>query len=154
MGRVEAVIHARRQAQGHKTSIPPFVYIGLSAQQVFQGVRKTLGLKYAGPLNRATGADDGIDGAGQGVDVLRNRAGAVFEFAGEAVMHAGKALFLGFAQVQVAKKLPDSDGCVPHQRLFDFAEPAQKAGQRLARNAVGKQEVQVFLAEDFLNLCT
>jgi len=69
-------------------------------------------------------------------------------------MHAGKALLFGFAQVQVAEELPDADRGITHQRLLDLAEPPQKAGERLARNAVGQQEVQVFLAEDFLNLCT
>ena len=37
------------------------------------------------------------------------------------------------------------DGDVPHQRVLDLGEPAHEAGQRGAGNAVGQQEVEVFL---------
>jgi hypothetical protein len=40
------------------------------------------------------------------------------------------------------------DRGIPHQRLLDLAEPAHEPGQQSPRNAVGQQEIDVFLLHD------
>ena len=134
---MKAVVHGGGEAQGHKSAIAPVFQVLLWAQQVLQCVREALGLEDPGPFNRPMRPDDGIHRAGHAVGVLRNGAGTLFELAGKAVMHAGKALLLGLAQVQVGKEFPDCNGGVAHPGVFNFAEPAHQSCQHLARYAVG-----------------
>ncbi len=81
--------------------------------------------------------------AGIGID--RPRAG--LQLADEAVVQAGEVRFLRLVQAQVGEQPPDRDRKVAHQRLLDPAEPAHEAGQQLARNAVGEQEIEVLLLQ-------
>ncbi len=100
---MEAVVHARGQAQCHVAAIA----VGLDqfpvAQQIVQRVRKTLGLVEARAGDGAAGADNGIAWADQDVRRLVDRARAVLELAGEAIVHAAEMRLLGFAQIEIRK---------------------------------------------------
>ena len=68
--------------------------------------------------------------------------------ASEAVVQAAKVGVAGVGQVQVGEELPDGDGEAAHERVLDLAEPAHEAGQGDARDAVGEEEVEVFLVRE------
>ena len=68
-------------------------------------------------------------------------------------MQAPEALLAGVAQVQVGEELPHGDGGITHPGDLDPAEPAHEARGGDAGNAVGEQEVDVFVHEDFQQLC-
>ncbi|MCR5864456.1 hypothetical protein [Aquincola sp. J276] len=95
----------------------------------------------------AAGADDGIAGAAQQRGIGGHRAGTGAQLAGEAVVQAGKALLLGIAQVEVGEQPPHRDRQPRQQRAAQLAEAAHPARERDARDAVGEQEVQVFLLQ-------
>jgi len=152
VGRVEAVVHAGGQAQGHKAAVTPGAQVFFGAQQVFQRVRKALGLKHLRALNLALCANDGVHRAAQHIGALVNAAGAVFEFARKAGVHAFEVLLFGLGQVQRAKKFPDADRRTGHQRLFDLAEAPQHLRQPAPWQPVGQQEVQVFVGQQVVDL--
>ena len=81
---------------------------------------------------------------GIGID----RPGAVLQLAGEAVVQARELGLLRLAQVEVGEQPPEPDRQVAHERLLDLAEPAHEPGRQPPRNAVGQQEIEVFLLED------
>ena len=56
---------------------------------------------------------------------------------------ARKWVFLRVGQVEVGEQLPQRDREVAHRRDLDLAEPAHEPRQRVARDAVGEQEVDV-----------
>ena len=62
-----------------------------------------------------------------------DRARAVFQFAGEAVVQAAELRLLGLAQIEVGEQPPQRDREVAHQRLLDLAEPADEAGRASRR---------------------
>ena len=63
-------------------------------------------------------------------------------------MHAAEFRAPRLPQIEIGEEAPEADGDVPHQRLLDLAEPAHETRQQLARNAVGQQEIDVFLRND------
>jgi hypothetical protein len=151
-GRVETVVHARREAQGHKAAVAPVVNVFFCTQQVFQGVRKAFGLKSSRSFNAAMGPHDGIHRTGHRTRVGLNGPCAIFQLAGKAGMHAFELGLSGLGQVQVREILPDADGGVLHPRYFYLAEPAHEARQRHTRQTVGQQKVDVFLIQDVVQL--
>jgi hypothetical protein len=48
-------------------------------------------------------------------------------------------------QVEVGKQPPAGDRGIAHKGVLDLAEPAHEARQRRPRDAVGQQEIEVFL---------
>jgi hypothetical protein len=124
----------------------------LVAEQILQRVRKSLGLEQRGAADCAAGADDRIAGAHQNVIAALDRAGAVPEFANEAIAKAFEPRLLGFAEIEVREYPPDGNGKIANQRLFDPTEPAHELRRQAARNAVGQQEVEVLLLENFQDL--
>jgi hypothetical protein len=60
-------------------------------------------------------------------------------------MYARKLSFLRFAQVQIGKKLPDTERHVAHKRLLDLTEPAHEPGRQPAGNAIGQQKIEILL---------
>ena len=145
---MEAVVHARRQPQRHVRSVQVAVHQLLIAQQVHQRVGKSLGLQHRSAGDRAHGANDSVARAhqygGVGVDAART----VLELAREAFMQAPEAGAARFAQVELAEQPPQRQAQLAHQRLLDAAQPAGEQRQPAARQAVGEQEVQVFLLRD------
>ena len=117
------------------------------AQQVLQRVGEALDLKDVGAGDRAGGADDGIARADQDFGPAVDRARAVLELPGEAVVHAAKARLLRLAQIQVREEAPHPDRQVAHHRLLDPAEPAHELGGQPARDPVGEQEIDVLLLD-------
>src|SRR5262249_11029549 len=115
------------------------------AEQVGQGVGKSLDLIERCARNRSTCADDRITGADEDLGVAIDRARSVLELADEAIVQAAKVLLLGLAQIQVAEKTPEPDRQVAQQRLLDPAEPTHEPRGQAARNSVGQQEVEVLL---------
>jgi hypothetical protein len=146
--RVETVVHARSNAQGRVSRIAMGGHQAGIAEQVVQRVGKALGLQHLLAVEPAAGADDRVAGAGEYRRVRIDRARARLEFADEAVMQAGELRFLCLLQAQVGEAAPDPDRQRAHQRLLDLAEPAHEAGEQLPRNAVGQQEIDVFLLQD------
>jgi hypothetical protein len=65
-------------------------------------------------------------------------------------MQAVKLRVLGVAQVQVTEQAPNRHGRLDHPRVSDLAPPAHESGQGDARDAVGEQEIQVFLQHPLL----
>jgi hypothetical protein len=65
-------------------------------------------------------------------------------------MQAVKLLRLGFAQIQITEHAPNRHGRLNDPGMANLAPPAHESGQGDARNAVGQQEVQVFLEHGFL----
>jgi hypothetical protein len=60
-------------------------------------------------------------------------------------MQAVKLGVLGVAQIQVTEQAPNRHGQLDDPRVSDLAPPAHESGQGDAWDAVGEQEVQVFL---------
>ena len=148
MRRMEAVIHARCQPQRHIAAVAMRLDERRIAQQILQRVGKSLGLIELGAVDRAAGADDGVARADQDVGRAVDRARAVLELADEAVVQAAELGLFGFAQIEVGEQPPERDREVADERLLDLAEPADELGRQPPRNAVGEQEIDVFLLED------
>lgn len=55
--------------------------------------------------------------------------------------------FFRLRQIQVGNPPPQADRQIADQRLLDFAEPPHEPGHGQAWNAVGEQEIDVFLHE-------
>ena len=94
--------------------------------------------------------DDAVAGADHGARVGVQRAGARFELTDKAVVQAVKVVLLGFSEVQIGDPLPRGNGQVAYPGRAPLAEPAHEAGECQAGNAVGQQEVQVFVSANFL----
>jgi len=144
---MKSVIHAGGQTQSDKAAALPIRPIFFRAEQVLQRVRKAFGLKYFCPLDASVSTNDAINRASHHGLVPIDRACAIFEFSRKAVVHAGKAGLLGFTQIEIGKKLPNPNRCIPHPRLLDFAEPAHKPSQGLPWQAVGEQKVQILVRQ-------
>ena len=151
MGGVEPVVHAGRKSQCDKVSIAPGIQIFFFTQQVFERVRKPLGLKYLGSFNGAVGSHNGIYRTAQGVFVVIDAARSVLELSRETVMHAGEVLLFCIAKVEITKEFPDGNRSPRDPRVFDFAEAPHPLGEPATWQSVGQQEVQVFLGQQVVN---
>ena len=60
-------------------------------------------------------------------------------------MQALESRLLGFAEVEVGEQAPQEDAGRAQPRLLDPAQPAHELRQPAPRNAVGQQEIDVFL---------
>jgi hypothetical protein len=65
-------------------------------------------------------------------------------------VQAVKFLMLGIAQIQITEHAPNRHGRFDDPWMADLAPPTHEPGQGDAWNAVGQQEVQVFLKHPFL----
>ncbi|MEY9359066.1 hypothetical protein ABH994_001787 [Bradyrhizobium yuanmingense] len=73
------------------------------------------------------------------------RPQARLQLPGEAVVQTPELRLARLRQIEVGEQLPQRDREVPHQGILDLGEPAHEAGQRRAGDAVGQQEVEIFL---------
>ncbi len=146
--RVEAVIHARGEAERDIAAVPVGLDQRRVIQQIPQRIGKTLGLQRIGAVEAPAGADDAVAGARKhvrgGVDTPRTG----LQLAGEAGVQALEALLLRIPKVEIGKQAPDRDRRASDQRTLDPAEPAEEARREPARNAIGQQEVDVFVLQD------
>src|SRR5208282_20635 len=110
-------------------------------------IAEPLGLVEIGARDRAAGADDRVAWTDEDVRPAVDRARAVLEFADEAIVHAAELRLLRLPKVEVGKQPPQADRKVAYQRLFDTAEPADELGGEPARDAVGEQEIDIFLLQ-------
>ena len=157
---MKAVVHARREAQGHITATHERLGQGLGpvvvAQQIAQAVRKALGLQHlravAGTavFNGAMRSHDAVTGAGQHIGSCIHRPGTGLEFAGEAIMQAVEPGFFCITQVQVGKSGPCRHGQLAYPRVADAAPPSHEVREADARHPVGQQEVEVLVEDDAL----
>jgi hypothetical protein len=65
-------------------------------------------------------------------------------------VQALKLRVLCVAQIQITEQAPNRHGRLDHPRVSDLTPPAHEPGQGDARNAVGEQEIQVFLQHPLL----
>jgi hypothetical protein len=61
--------------------------------------------------------------------------------------HGGFCLF----QIQVREKLPYGDRQIANQRLLNLAEPSHELCEPYSWQAIGQQEIKIFLRQNFLN---
>jgi hypothetical protein len=108
---------------------------------------RSLGLVEFGAGDRPTGADDRVAWTDQNVRPAVDRARPLLEFADEAIVHAAKLPRLCLPQVEIGKQPPDADRNIANERQFDAAEPADELRDESARDAVGEQEIDVFLLQ-------
>ena len=148
---MKAVVHAGSQPQRDVGAIAERFHSGRVAQQLLQRVREAFGLDDLCALDDAVGTDDTVTGAGQQAHVLGDRPLSGFQFPGEAIVQAGEVRFFGLAQVQIRKKTPDRNRRVPHEGIFQPAEPAHEACCSPAGQTVGQQKVQVFVAKNVVD---
>jgi hypothetical protein len=90
-------------------------------------------------------ADDGVAGADHDrwVGIGRPQPGA--QLAGKAIVQALEAGLARLGEVEIGKQPPACNREIADLRLFDLAEPTHEPGQRRPRDAIGQEEVQVFL---------
>src|SRR5208283_936568 len=148
MRRMEAMIHARHQPQGGVAAVT----VSLDELSVLQKLANVIGrafdLQDLASLDDPAGADNRVAWAGQDVRPHVGWARAVFQLAHETVVQALEFLFLRVAQIEIGEQAPQADGRVAHPGLLDLAEPAHEDGERMARDAVGEEEVDVFLLHE------
>ena len=87
-------------------------------------------------------------------EVMSAGSGLATRATREARMQAVKLRVLGVTQVQVTEQAPNRHGQLDHPWVSDLAPPAHEPGQGDARDAVGEQEVQVFLQHPVLKKST
>ena len=63
-------------------------------------------------------------------------------------METAKFGVLGLAEIEIGEQPPSRDRKVANERLLDLAEPADELRRQPPRNAVGQEEINVFLLED------
>ena len=149
--RVKAVVHAGAQAQRHKVALVPGTRVLIRTNQIGQRVGKAFGLEELPRFDAPVRADKSIYRAAHHRRVHVDGPRALLELAGKAVVHAGEAAFFRFTEVEVREVFPDGDGCVAHPGLLDFAEAPHELGQPCAWQAIGQQEVQVFLVQQIFD---
>jgi hypothetical protein len=76
---------------------------------------------------------------------------AVLQLAGKARVQALEARFLGLAEVEVAEQAPQEDAGRGEPRLLDPAQPTHELREPAPRNAVGQEEIDVFLLDDAID---
>jgi hypothetical protein len=59
--------------------------------------------------------------------------------------------FLGLAQVEIAEQAPQKDADRAQPRLLDPAQPTHELRQPAPWNAVGQEEIDVFLLDDAID---
>ena len=150
--RVKAMVHAGCQPQGDEAAIAEGCRQGCIGQQVIRAYG-TLDLQHLAVLDPPAGADDGVTGTDQNRRVGIDGPGAVFQFAGEAIMHAAEPRLLCVGEVEVGEVAPDLQRQVADDGGFDAAEPADEPRRQAARQAVRQQEVHVFLLHNLHYVC-
>ena len=153
VGRMEAVVHARGQAQRHVLAAAVVAHqLGVAAADPPAGTESP---SPAAPIRPATCpqaptiASQGLTStAGIGVD----RPRAVLELAREAVVQALERVVLRFAQIQIGEQPPQARCRRAHTQgcSIRLSQP-MKLREPAARNAVGQQEIDVFLLHDPLD---
>lgn len=143
---VKAMVHGGLEAQGDVGAVAVAVdQIGLG-EQVLEAVRETLGLIKGGAFDLAERADDGVTWAAQGIESRVNGAGAVFELANKTVVQAFKTALLGLVEIEVVgKQTPHGQRHAADQRLLNARKPTHKPCGQATRNAVGEEEIDLFL---------
>ncbi len=144
---MEAVIHACGEPERHVATVPVPVGERRIDKQLLEGVGETLRLDQRGAIDLTGRADDPVARADEHGGVRVDRPCARRELAGEAVVQAPERGSARVAQVHVREQAPDPDREVSHERLLDPAEPADEPGREPSRDAVGQQEVEIFLLE-------
>jgi hypothetical protein len=140
---VKAVVHRRRQAQGHVAAVAVVRDQRVVDQQIMQRVGKTLGLDQLDAVHLAEAAHDAVARADQHPGIAVERPRARRQLAHEAVVQAGEVALLGLVQAQVRASLPGPEREIADRRLLDLAEPAEGARHQPARDAVGQQKEQL-----------
>jgi len=97
---------------------------------------------------RARTSDDGLAGADQKILVALDVTCVVFEASDEAVVQTPKVFLARLVPVQIGKQPPDADRQIAYQRLLELAEPTEAACGQASRDAIGQQEVDVFMTGD------
>ena len=124
----------------------------LVAEEILQRVWKPFRLVHLGAGNFAASPDNRVAGTDQDLRAPVDRADAILEFADETIVQAIELLFLGLAEIEIGKQPPSGDRKIADKGLFDPAEPADELRRQPARNAVGQQEIDVFVLENLKNL--
>src|ERR1700743_627976 len=84
---------------------------------------------------------------GIGVDGPR----AVLQPPREAGVQALEMCFLGLAEVEIGEQAPQKDTDRAQPRLLDPAQPTHELRQPASWNAVGQEEVDIFLLDDAID---
>jgi hypothetical protein len=63
-------------------------------------------------------------------------------------VHAPELVRGCVVEFEVGEFLPEGNGPVTHQRLFDPTEPAKEAGRVVARNPIRQKEIQSLVLTD------
>ena len=145
---MEAVVHRRGEPQGDIDAVDEAWRRRVGPEEFGHRVRKALGLEHLRALHGPAGADDAVAGADQHLGVGVDRPRSRPQFPGEAVMQAGKAGLLRIAEIDIGEQPPHRHRGRPHHRVLDAREPAHESGELDARDAVGEQEVEVFVRGD------
>ena len=124
---------------------------GFIAEQVFQRVGKALGLKNSLAFDWPMRADDAVAGARKRRRIGIHRARVGLQFANKAIVQTGELRLARFTHIQPGKEPPYRNRRIAHQRLLDLAEPAHEACQRVARQAIGEQKIQLFVLQQILD---
>ena len=150
VGRVEAVVHARLEAQRHVAPVactcgpapgrgagPPAVYVWPLAW-----ISSVPRMRPAAPTTASQGL---VSAAGSG---STGRAPSLSSRTKQSC-RLRKRVFRASLQVQVLREEAEGgEGRLPHQRVLDTAEPAHEAREAAAGDPVGDHEVDRRLLED------
>ena len=117
-------------------------------QQLSERIAEPLGLKQLALLDVTAFTHNAVAGAGQHLGAGIHHAGAGLEPPGKTVVQTGEIGMGRLGQVQVSEQLPQANRRAGDPRVADFAQPANKPRQGNARDAVGQQEVDVFILEN------
>jgi hypothetical protein len=148
IGRVEAMIHARRQPQREEAAVAVLIDQRGIAEQIEQRVRRALDLKQFSIGDPAVRADDAVGRAGHDGWIGIGRAQAGPQFARKTIVQAFEFGLFGFRQIEIGKQPPARDRGIADKGVLDLAEPAHEARHRRPRDAVGQQEIQILLLRE------
>jgi hypothetical protein len=126
---MEAVIHARGQAQRRVLAFLVVAHQLRIAQQIEQRVRESLRLQHGTLPHPPAGADQRIAGADQNMRVRIDGAYAVLEFADEAIVQAFEVRLFCLAQIKIGEQPPQGDARAAHPGVLDPAQPAHELRQ-------------------------
>ena len=148
VGRVKAMIHARRQPQRDVAAVAVQAHELVVDQEILQGIGKTLGLDQLIPHDGTRAPDDGVAGTDQDGRIWVDGPRSDLQLADEAVVQAAKLGRRGVAQIDVGELAPQTERQITHPWILDPGEPPHELGEQAPRDAIGEQEVQVLLLEE------
>ena len=142
------MIHARSEAQRRELTAPVVLHQLVVGQEVLERIRKSLRLKYRPLFDPPAGADQGIAGTREQGGIGLDRSRAILQPPREAVVQTPEPGLSRLAQIEVGEQPPQGDAGGAQPGLLDAADPPHELRRPAARNAVGEQEIEVFLLRE------